>query len=75
MKPEAPRPFEIWTRKFDGSLRFYMRYADRPTAELVAERLRELGLPCSIRENYQAADAGESHARYKTARRARAGRK
>ena len=74
MKPDTPRPFEIWTKKYDGSQRFYMRYADRPTAELVAARLCELGLPCSIRENHQA-DAGESHARYKTAHRARAGRK
>ena len=76
MKPDAPQPrFEIWAKKFDGTLRFYMRYPDRPTAELVADRLRELGLPCSIRENYQ--DAGEFHARNKTAcRRTRAaGRK
>lgn len=63
MKPDAPHPFEIWTKKFDGSQRFYMRYADRPTAELVAERLREIGLPCELRENQAAAEeAGESHA-------------
>ena len=46
---QGNRPFEVWTTKFDGSSRFYMAYADRPMAELVANRLREIGLPCEIR--------------------------
>ena len=46
---QVERPFEIWTRKFDGSSRFYMAYADHATAELVANRLREIGLPCETR--------------------------
>jgi hypothetical protein len=49
-KYQGERSFQIWTVKFDGSSRFYQAYADRPTAELVANRLREIGLPCEIRQ-------------------------
>ena len=41
--------FEIWTRRFDGRLRFYQAYRDEKIAEGVAVRLRELGQPCELR--------------------------
>ena len=47
---QGDQPFEIWTTKFDGSSRFYQAYSDRKIAEGVRDRLREIGLPCEIRQ-------------------------
>jgi thymidylate kinase len=45
---DRAQPFAVICKRFDGSDRQYQRYADEQTAELVAKRLRELGLEARV---------------------------